>query len=162
MDTSTTTETNEPLLRIAPDLNTQAPRSLRIRLGGYAILPRLIDKCRASLVGKLGEYHFNCPLDQLFFAFTGIEADAIRGVIAQTHSDGEILEWVKTHSSKTSSPWEIEEWSNWVQIRQPEANSGFSDYFKETLTGWSTRRGDVHTWAELLDLDDYCSFGGVA
>jgi len=26
--------------------------------GGYVLLPRILDKGRASLVGKLGEYHY--------------------------------------------------------------------------------------------------------
>jgi hypothetical protein len=42
----------------APDLTKQAPRSPRVRLGGYAILPRMIDKGRAALAGMLGEYNY--------------------------------------------------------------------------------------------------------
>lgn len=40
----------------APDLTQRPPRSPRVRLGGYAMLPRLLDKARASLTGKTGEY----------------------------------------------------------------------------------------------------------
>jgi len=47
-----------------PDLTIHPPRSARAQLGGICALPRLIDKCRATLAGKNGEYHFNCPLDQ--------------------------------------------------------------------------------------------------
>ena len=39
------------------DLTKQAPRSCYVRLGGYVILPRLIDKARAASAGKLGEYY---------------------------------------------------------------------------------------------------------
>lgn len=162
MTTIVNTEINEQLLRIAPDLNTRAPRSLRIKLGGYAALPRMIDKCRASLLNKAGEYHYNCPLDKLFLNFTGIDADAIREVIAEGRGDGEILEWVQANSSKQPSPWEIDQWSNWVQNRQPEPNTESFDFYQETLKGLSVDRGDIRTWAELLDLDDYCSFGGAA
>ncbi len=41
-----------------PDLTQRPPRSPRVRLGGYVILPRMLDKGRAALAGKLGEYHF--------------------------------------------------------------------------------------------------------
>src|SRR5882724_8082279 len=44
-------------------LTKEAPRSPRIRVGGYAILGRTIDKCRALVAGNIGEYHFDCPLD---------------------------------------------------------------------------------------------------
>ena len=47
----------------APDLTQRAPRSPRSRLGGYALLPRMLDKGRATIVNKNGEYHFDCPLD---------------------------------------------------------------------------------------------------
>ena len=41
----------------APDLTKQPPRSPRVRLGGYAILPRMLDKGRATLADKNGEYN---------------------------------------------------------------------------------------------------------
>ena len=56
-----------------PDLTKYPPRSPRCRLGGYALLPRLLDKCRATLLEKNGEYHYNCPLDQQFFMFIGLD-----------------------------------------------------------------------------------------
>src|SRR6267378_2445381 len=47
------------------DLTKEAPRSPRIRVGGYAIPGRTIDKCRALVAGNIGEYHFDCPLDNM-------------------------------------------------------------------------------------------------
>ena len=35
-----------------PDLTKQPPRSPRVRLGGYVVLPRMLDKGRATLAGK--------------------------------------------------------------------------------------------------------------
>src|SRR5436190_2385446 len=46
----------------APDLTQHPPRSVRVRLGGYTHLPRLLDKARAVVHGKNGPYHYNCPL----------------------------------------------------------------------------------------------------
>src|SRR4029077_20935443 len=45
------------------DLTKEPPRSPKTRVGGYVILGRTIDKCRALLWGNIGEYHFDCPLD---------------------------------------------------------------------------------------------------
>jgi len=56
-----------------PDLTKFPPRSPRVRLGGYVILPRMLDKGRATLAGKHGEYHYACPLDQAFLDFVGID-----------------------------------------------------------------------------------------
>ena len=41
-----------------PDLSRHPPRSVRVRLGGFAHLPRLLDKARAESVGKNGPYHY--------------------------------------------------------------------------------------------------------
>ena len=55
------------------DLTKEPPRSPRIRVGGYAILGRTLDKCRALIAGNIGEYHFDCPLDNMLFGFKGRE-----------------------------------------------------------------------------------------
>jgi hypothetical protein len=66
----------------ALDLTQRPPRSPRTRLGGFAILPRMLDKGRAALTGKNGEYHFNCPLDQHFLGFLVIDAEALNVELA--------------------------------------------------------------------------------
>ena len=38
------------------DLTERPPRSFRVRLGGFVILARMIDKGRATLSKKNGEY----------------------------------------------------------------------------------------------------------
>jgi hypothetical protein len=56
-----------------PDLTQRPPRSPRVRLGGYAILARCLDKGRATLAGKNGEYNYACPLDMNWFTFAGLK-----------------------------------------------------------------------------------------
>src|SRR5215203_7185225 len=77
----------------APDLTQRPPRSPRTRLGGYALLPRMLDKGRATAVGKNGEYHFNCPLDQHILGFAGIDAEQLLAELKTAKGDWEILEW---------------------------------------------------------------------
>ena len=77
----------------SPDLTKQAPRSPRVRLGGYVILPRMLDKGRAAIAGKNGEYHYACPMDERFLDFAGIKADTLKKQLAAGKSDGEILAW---------------------------------------------------------------------
>ena len=38
------------------DLTQRPPRSHRVRLGGYVMLPRILDKGRALNAGKIGVY----------------------------------------------------------------------------------------------------------
>ena len=79
---------------IGKDLTKESPRSPRIRVGGYAILGRTLDKCRALVAGNIGEYHFDCPLDNTLFGFKGVKGDDFKAQIEQGASDQEIVEWL--------------------------------------------------------------------
>jgi hypothetical protein len=145
----------------APDLTQRPPRSPRATLGGYAILPRCLDKGRAALAGKNGEYHFACPLDQRFFEFVGIKAADLKRQLALGKGDGEILEWVTAHSRNKREPWEIAQWTALQNQRGP-ADLESREYFNAMLAKLSKEREDILSWSDLLDLDDYVSFGGKA
>jgi len=56
----------------AKNLTQEPPRSPRVRLNGYLLAGRMIDKGRAHLNGTLGEYDFNCTLDNILFKFKRI------------------------------------------------------------------------------------------
>ncbi|CAN5545626.1 hypothetical protein BH20VER3_BH20VER3_14160 [soil metagenome] len=146
----------------SPDLTKRPPRSPRVRLGGYVLLPRMLDKGRAEIAGQSGEYHYNCPLDQHFVNFVGIDPVALREQLAQGKGDGEILTWISENAAHMRSPWEIEQWSDFMQHRTPTSDAETREYFGEMLGKISQTREDITTWAEMLDLDDYVSFGGKA
>lgn len=141
------------------DLTQRPPRSPRLRLGGYVILPRMLDKGRAELAGKAGEYHFACPLDQHFLSFTELTAEDILKLLRDGKSDSEILAWVREHAKK--SEWEISTWSEFF-IRRGPADNESRQYFNDTLQKIAPDRDDVTTWFDLLDIDDFASFGGPA
>ena len=146
----------------APDLTKHAPRSPRSRLGGYAILPRMLDKGRAEIAGQNGEFKYNCPLDQHIVNFLGIDAERLREQLATGKGDGEILEWVNASAKHKRTPWEIEQWSDFQQRRGPDSDAETLQYFAETVGKFSKTREDIKSWADLLDLDDHCTFGGKA
>lgn len=142
------------------DLTQRPPRSTRARLGGYVLLPRMLDKGRAEIAGKSGEFHFNCPLDQRILAFLGIEADQLRAELAEGKGDGEILEWIKANQRNQHTAAEIEAWSDEQSGRGPDTES--LEFFNELLQSAGPHRTDIKTWADLLDLDDYVTYGGKA
>jgi hypothetical protein len=144
----------------APDLTQRPPRSLRVRLGGYVILPRMLDKSRATIVEKNGEYHFNCPLDQHFINFVGIDPEAFKAEVAKGRDDGEMLQWVNDNAKHKRSPWEIKQWSEYHNERGPDSDAETLGFFAEAVGKFTKTREDIRTWADLLDLDDYVSFGG--
>jgi hypothetical protein len=145
----------------APDLTKQQPRSPRIRLGGYAILPRMIDKGRASIIGKAGEYHFNCPLDKHFLTFAGIDAIQLKKQLALGKGDGEILVWINAHAKKKRSTVEITAWSAWQDNRVP-TDVESRDYLNKLQSKTAPKRTDIGSWFDFLDVDDFVTFGGKA
>jgi hypothetical protein len=99
------------LKKLALDLNKAFPRSPRATLGGHVLIARSIDKCRAVLNGTAGEYHYNCPLDRIFFDATGIDAEALKDFVATGADDNAVGEWIKKHS-KFQTPEEVVQWNN--------------------------------------------------
>lgn len=148
-------------MKNGPDLTQRPPRSPRVRLGGYALLPRMLDKGRATLAGKNGEYKYACPLDQRLLEFTGVNPDALKKQLAAGKGDSEILEWVEKHAQHKRSEVEILAWSAWLEQRAP-SDIESREYFSKLHQQAAPKREDIRTWFDLLDLDDYVSFGGKA
>jgi hypothetical protein len=145
----------------APDLKKQPPRSARVRLGGYVILPRMLDKGRATIAGTKGEYHYNCPLDQRFIQFVGIDAEKLKKELAKGKGDGEILAWITKNAKHKRSEPEIVAWSAWQEQRVP-TDVETRQFFTKLLAEAAPHREDVATWFDLLDVDDFVSYGGKA
>src|SRR5438046_6038910 len=93
------------------NLEREAPRSPRIRVGGYAILGRTIDKCRALVAGNIWEYHFDCPVDNMLFGFKGVKGADFKAQIENGASDQETVEWLNRNGEK-KTPDEIKRWGD--------------------------------------------------
>src|SRR6266511_6437551 len=101
------------------DLTKRPPRSPRVRLGGYVILPRMLDKGRATIAGKNGEYHYACPMDQRLLEFIGIDPEALKKELAAGKSDWALLEWINANSTMKPRQIEILAWSAVQEQRVP-------------------------------------------
>lgn len=142
------------------DLTKKAPRSPRVRIGGFVILARMLDKGRASVSGTSGEYKYNCPLDQHFLSFVGIDAEAVLNQIKGGKGDGEIVQFILENCSTKRSPQEIVAWSAYHESRSP-SDPDSRAFFQELHQKVAPNRSDISSWFELLDLDDHASFGGA-
>jgi hypothetical protein len=121
----------------------------------------LLDKGRASIAEQNGEYHYACPVDQRFIDYTGIDPDQLKEQLATGKGDADILEWIQANARYKREPWEIAQWSAYQEARVP------SDYeTREFFNGLHKQAGvlreDITTWFDVLDLDDYATFGGKA
>ena len=148
-------------LKTTTDLTQRPPRSPRVRLGGYVILPRMLDKGRATIAGKHGEYKYACPLDERFLDYAGVDPAALKKQLEAGKGDGEILEWIGKNGKAKHSDAEIAAWSHYAELRTP-ADVESRGYFNELHKTAGEKREDIVSWFDLLDLDDYVSFGGKA
>lgn len=139
-------------LQNAPDLRNGYPRSPNETLGGYVLLPRIIDKCRATIAGTNGEYNYNCPLDRRFFDFTGVDAEAFKEQVAAGKSDQELTAWVAEHSSQKDEN-AIRVWSYKQRWRRPDTDEmiGFFEAIRLEAAPGNHR---IETWFQLLDADE--------
>jgi len=147
----------------APDLTQRPPRSPRVRLGGYVLLPRILDKGRAALAGKLGEYHFaGKGMDRHFFNFIGLDHEALKAELARGTGDWEMLAWIHAHAKTPRQPWEIAAWSEYHSRRTPDSDHETLVEFADEVKKFNATREDINSWFDLMDLDDHCTFGGKA
>jgi hypothetical protein len=121
----------------------------------------MLDKARATVAKKQGEYTYNCSLDRYVLDFLGVDSDALLAEVAKGKGDGEMLSWILKHAKLARSGWEIAAFSAYHEQRSagsPEKRGRLSAYQSSTPAGGA--REDIFTWFDVLDLDDHQSFGG--
>ena len=137
---------------VGKDLTKEAPRSPRIRVGGYAILGRTLDKCRALIAGNIGEYHFDCPLDNMLFGFKGVKGDDFKAQIENGASDQEMVEWLN-RSGQNKTPDEIKRWGDEVTATRPYDDPERREWFIEQTkpVGLDASKVTLFDWLEVDD-----------
>jgi hypothetical protein len=133
------------------DLTQTYPRSVSEKLYGLTQIARTIDKGKATAHGNVGEYHYNCSMDQAVFGFLGIDHEALLDVIKNAKGDAEIEAYVKSFIDK-KSPEEIERWNREWLTKKPTGES--LEYFLQLRNQLAPDRTDVTSWPDLLDLDE--------
>jgi hypothetical protein len=83
---------------LAIDLRKGEPRSAYVKLGGYQMAARCLDKCRASLVGTQGDFKYGCPMDREFLEEAGLDIEEFKAFVATGASDEEVDAWIREHA----------------------------------------------------------------
>jgi hypothetical protein len=146
---------------VARDLRKEAPHSPRARFGGFAILGRTIDKCRAVMAGTLGEYHFDCPLDNQLFRFKGVTADQFTLAVTSAKNYEDVATWLESTGTR-KTPYEINAWSDRMECTRVLNLSEMSDaQMREGFHESCQKLGldpELTTWFGWLEADDEASF----
>jgi hypothetical protein len=142
------------------DLTRQAPHSPRVRIAGFAIATRAVDKCRASLKGKAGEYHFDCPLDNQLFSFKGVTGDQFKTAVQAAKNYEDIGTWLLANGTAKTGP-EIEDWSDDMEGSSMMKNPEKRAYFVENCAKLKLNPEKTTTF-DWLEADDRASFAPKA
>jgi Domain of unknown function (DUF5069) len=145
---------NNPIL--ARDLTQESPHSPRERIGGFVIASRAVDKCRASVAGQLGEYHYDCPMDNMLFSFKGITAEQFKAAVQTARSYEDIGDWLQANGT-AKTPVEIKAWSDEVEASSLMKNLEKRGYFIEECTRLGLNPGMNSTF-DWLEADDRETF----
>lgn len=130
------------------DLTKKFPRSPYDDLAGMVMLPRTIDKCKAFLAGKLGEYHYSCPLDQGLFNFLGTNKDEFAKKIKELKTDKKLAEWAESFDK---SQEEKDRFNNGMRHSMPkdENSRKWMESEKKKLG-----RKDYFSYFDNIDADE--------
>ncbi|MGD0813663.1 MAG: DUF5069 domain-containing protein [Verrucomicrobiota bacterium] len=142
-------------------LTQEPPHSPSERFGEFVILGRTVDKCRGSMTGKLGEYHYDCPLDNQLFSFKGINGNQFKAAIASCQNYEDAADWLQK-AGTPKSPEEIKKWSDKMEalklkdvptLKEP-------DHKREVMESCQNLGLDFEstTLFEWLETDDEASF----
>jgi hypothetical protein len=144
----------------AKDLTKEPPRSPSTKIGGYVILGRTLDKCRALLGGNIGEYHFDCPLDNMLFGWKRIVGNDFKAAVAEGKSDEEMAQWVDAHG-RPKTEAEKEQWVAEARkatfYNHPEKRDFFIEETRKLGLDPATT-----TLFEWLEADDAASYRKAA
>lgn len=118
------------------------------------IATRTLDKCRAAVAGTLGDYHFDCPLDNLFFEFTGITADSFKEKVATGASDEEMAAWIEEHSNVEKKIDAIK-WNNDLRYKRiSEMPDELQEFLEGYIAEYIPKNKVVYYWFDVYDIEE--------
>jgi hypothetical protein len=115
------------------------------------LLPRAIDKARAQLEGKLGEYkYYGCRFNLRLFNTLGVTDEEFLDAVRRSPNDAAVVEWIREYVRPERD--KIEKMRQWVLHNEPteKEHQEFCDELERIDPG----NDYVNTWTDLLDLEE--------
>ncbi len=126
-------------------------------MAGWAYLPRLVDKIRLNLAGRLhADYQPNFlskGFDKLWFDRSGVKPDELVAVVKASVTDGEVCDWV----AKNTKGADAARASHRDQLfaTGSEDDTAIRDRLKlrKSQAGLA-HRDDIQTFVDFIDADE--------
>ncbi len=127
---------------------------------GWIYLPRLIDKIRLNLAGKLHEdYRPNFlkgGFDAKWFETTGVDADEFIALVAGCDTDGQVADWVRHNVNAQLDPASQLAFNDAVgNYGVDEANADLRARLaqRKEAAGFGNRN-DIQCFVDFIDADE--------
>ena len=131
-------------------------RSPREVMGGWAHLPRYIDKIRLHLAGQLPpEYQelLGEQSDRRWLEAAGLTHAQMVDVVRGTLTDGQVCEWVRVHVVRTDEE-KARAADAILRYPLPGDQAGRERFDSRKQAYGLAGRADVQTRADLIDADE--------
>jgi hypothetical protein len=133
------------------------PRSPKESMAGWVYLPRLVDKIRLHLAGRLHpDYQANFlhkGFDKLWFDRSGVLPEDLVEVVRQSVTDGEVCDWVARTVRKSDSEKAAhrEYLFNHGRVGDDELKARLQMRKEQSGLG---HRDDLQTFVDYIDADE--------
>src|SRR3954471_9048662 len=132
------------------------PRSPREKMGGWMHLPRLIDKIRLHLAGKLHpdyQPNFGKGFDGLWLETAGVPAEQFVEIVRNSITDGQVCDWVLKNVKKPESVRAQQRERMLNYPRQDDAAMQERLKLRKQQSGLSDRE-DIQCFVDYIDADE--------
>ncbi len=144
----------EKLQQWVRDLRQESPRGPRTMVGGFVILARCVDKCRAELLGVNGDYHYwPCSLCEELETFTGVNHEDLHDFIATGATDDQVGAWFVEQSGCTAA--QITQW-NWQMRdkRMSDLSPELQVHLEQYVAQYLPPERPIYVWFDLYDIEE--------
>ena len=132
------------------------PRSPRETMCGWMHLPRLIDKIRRHLAGKLHpDYQANfCKgFDGRWLETAGLKAEEFIDVVKNTITDGQVCDWVQKKVKKGEDVKKAHRERMLDYPKKDDAEAQERLRMRKEAAGLA-HRNDIQTFVDFIDADE--------
>lgn len=112
------------------------------------------------LWGNIGDYHFDCPLDNFLFGFKGVKGDDFKAEVERGATVEEMAKWLDEHGEK-KTPEEVRAWSDQMVAANPYDVPEKRDWLVDQVKPYGLDPANT-TLFQWLDVDDRESYRQAA
>jgi quercetin dioxygenase-like cupin family protein len=130
----------------AKDLTVEQPAPFDSVLEGYAYIPRMLDKARATISGTNGTYLFGCPVDHTCMARLNVLPDLVLELAERYDEDHDVLVALKEHGIPSAE----DAWFDAVAVEDELQGRGFYLKVREGEPPEAVDEVHSHPTAEIV------------